>query len=159
MTSATLSTLLPARGEPRISARVGQRKHTGTLVAPRVLLEMTLTSLAGGGTVRMTAKVFTKLLYLARSQGWGLERLPEGWPNSSWETEIILQETDPYRETLVSKVDAHGLSEALTKLATMEGAALDFELRTAMYQFIHILGRSAFLATEQGKGDMVMFAR
>jgi len=120
---------------------------------------MTLTSLAGGATVRMTAKVFTKLLYLARLQGWRPERLPEGWPNSSWQTEIILQETDQYREGLVSKVDANGLSEALTKLASVEGTEVEFELRTAMYQFVDILGRSAFLATEQSTGDTVMFAR
>jgi hypothetical protein len=107
----------------------------------------------------MTAKMFSKLLYLARLQGWRPERLPEGWPNSSWHTEVILQETGKYREGLVSKIDARGLSEALNKLATIEGTAVEPELYLAISEFINLLGKSAFLATEKSTGDTVMFAR
>jgi hypothetical protein len=120
---------------------------------------MKLTSLSGGETVRMTAKVFSKLLYLARLQGWKAERLPEGWPDSSWHTELVLKETSGYREGLVSKIDATGLREALTRVATIEGRAVDPELHLAISQFIEILGKSAFLATEQSTGDTVMFTR
>lgn len=120
---------------------------------------MQLTSLAGKESVRMTAKTFSKLLYLARLQGWKPERLPVDWPSTSWNTEIVLQETCDYRKGLVSKYDARGLTEALNKLMTIEGTAVDPELYCAISRFVEVLGQSAFLATEKETGDTVLFTR
>ena len=122
-------------------------------------MSMRLTSLSGGATIRMSAKVFAKLLYLARLQGWDAERLPEGWPECSWHTEVVLKETSKYREGLVSRIDARGLHKALTRVATVEGKALEPDLYSAISQFTELLGKSAFLATEQSTGDTVMFSR
>jgi hypothetical protein len=96
---------------------------------------------------------------LARRQGWKPNRLPDDWPRSTWNTEVVLQETAPYREGLVSKCDARGLTDALNKLAEIEGIAADPELHSAINQVITVLGKSAFLATEQKTGDTVLFTR
>ena len=120
---------------------------------------MQLTSLAGNRTVRMTSKTFSKLLYLARLQGWHPERLPTNWPSTSWNTEIVLQETSDYRKGVVSRYDARGLNEALRKFLTIEGTAVDPELYYAVSSFVDTLGKSAFLATEQETGDTVLFTR
>jgi hypothetical protein len=85
--------------------------------------------------------------------------MPENWPSTSWNTEIIVQDTGEYRDGLVSKVDARGLSEALSRVMRNEGAALGVEVYSAMSKFIIFLGESAFLATEQVTGRVAMFAR
>jgi hypothetical protein len=122
-------------------------------------MALKLESVASKQSVRMRAKTFCKLLYLARKQGWNPDRLPSDWPRSNWNTEVILQETEPYRDGLVSKCDARGLTDALTKLVAIEGIAVDPELHAAITQVITVLGKSAFLATEQKTGDTVLFAR
>ena len=121
---------------------------------------MKLTSLhAGMVSVRMNAKVFTRCLYLARRNGWRPQRPLEAWPCQSWNTEVVMQQTSQYRESLVSSIDARGMKEALERVADLEGSAADPELHLAIAQFIELLGNSAFLATEQTTGDTVMFAR
>lgn len=151
-----------ARGVCRRRLRLGDGSGSagpGTVIADCVVMTMRLTSLASKQTVQMTAKTFTKLLYMARLQGWKPERLPENWPSTSWNTEVILRETDLYRQGLVSKVDARGLGDALQRLAEIEGVAADPELHQGILQFNTVLGSSAFLATERTSGDTVMFTR
>jgi len=109
---------------------------------------MVLTSLASKQTVRLTPRTFGKLLYMARLQGWKPERLPENWPSTSWDTEVVLPDLGPYRQGLVSKNDARGLAGALNKLVTLEGVTLNRDLHSAATQFIAILGKSAFTVKE-----------
>jgi len=109
---------------------------------------MVLTSLASKQAVRLSPKLFAKLLYMARLQGWKPERMPENWPLTSWDTAVVLPDLGPYRQGLVSKNDARGLAGALNKLVAIEGATFQKELYSAATQIITLLGRSAFTVSE-----------
>lgn len=122
-------------------------------------MSINLKSLTGGRTYQMTGRMFAKLLSLARLEGWRPERLPPNWASSSSDTEIILQEMQEFGEGLVSKVDARGLSEALSRVAKNGGAALGPELCLAILDFNNLFGGSGFIVTEAESGDTVFFKR
>ena len=122
-------------------------------------VNMKLKSLAGGRTLQMTARTFSNLLSLARLEGWRPARLPEKWPTPSSDTEFILQELSEIHDGLVSKADARGLSEALSRVAKNAGGTLGAELSLAITDFNTLLGRSGFLVMEKESGDTVMFTR
>jgi len=111
-------------------------------------MAMVLMSLASKQTVSLTSKTFAKLLYMARLQGWQPERMPENWPSTSWDTEVVLPGVEPYCKGLVSKNDARGLARALNKLITVEGVAFSRELYSAATEFVTVLGRSAFTVSQ-----------
>ena len=109
--------------------------------------------------MRMSAALFSKMLYFARLHGWQPERMPVDWPSTSWNTEIILRETTDYRKGLVSRVDARGLHDALSRVASVEGTCIEPSVYLAISQFLEHFGESAFLATEQSTEDTMMFVR
>ena len=65
--------------------------------------------------MQMSAKTFSELLSLARSEGWNPRGFPEDWCSTSADTEVIVRKLDAHCDGLVSDADAHGLSEALEK--------------------------------------------
>jgi hypothetical protein len=103
--------------------------------------------------------MFSEMLALARAEGWTPERLPENWPSTSSDTELILREIDRHSEGLVSKADARGLKDALRKALKRGAAVIGPEMCLAILDFNNVLEEGGFMVTEMDTGDTVFFER
>jgi hypothetical protein len=71
----------------------------------------------------------------------------------------MLQEVDPHTRGLVSRLEAEGFTEALTRVAKSGGATLGADLYLVILDVIRLFGRSGFTVTELASGDTVIFRR
>lgn len=121
-------------------------------------MSQTITPSSDNQTAHMTAKTFSKLLYLARWKGWKPRQFPESWPLCAWSTTLVLESTHTPKHALVSKWDAQLLRRTLQQLLKEEAAPVDHELYSAIQQLTPLLGVQALRVKDQHTGRAIHFA-
>jgi len=109
-----------------------------------------LVSTADKRIVKMAAKAFGRALHLAHSQGWQPEQAPAEWPQTEWETVIILPHLGAYLPGIVSDEDAERLNQALQKVYRSKDSVCDQELYAALGTLLGV--------TAQGEFDVHFYA-
>ena len=122
-------------------------------------MSIKLTASDGGLAIHMPAKTFADLLALARSEGWSPERLPGDWPDVSADTEVLVREIDEHSQGLVSRADAHGLTEALVLALKKGPGVIGPEMCMAILDFKNVIKERGFTVTKLQTGDTVFFHR
>ena len=112
-----------------------------------------LLSEINGRSYRMTPKNFGKLLHMARLEGWQPERVSSEWPCETWETEIILPHLGPYMLGRVSRADAEGLKQALTRALATGVVAIDGTVQFAASTLLQVARAGAFRVRLRASGE------
>ena len=113
------------------------------LSAARMTIE--LVSNATGKALHLSAKAFSRLLHVAKQNGWDPERTPQDWPEASWDTEIFLPYVDCYIPGQISRSEARSLKGALIKASGTGQFAFDGSLRLASEVLLQVARQGAFL--------------
>lgn len=103
-----------------------------------------LVSTADKRIVKMAAKAFGHVLHVAHLQGWQPEQASDEWPQTKWETVIILPHLGAYLPGIVSDGDAERLNQALLKVRPSADSISDQELNAALNTVMSVAAQGEF---------------
>ena len=126
------------------------------LNAARMTIE--LVSKTTGKALCLSAKAFSKLLHVAKQNGWQPERSPQDWPEASWDTEVFLPYVDCYIPGLISATEAQSLKCALIKASGTGQFAFDGSLRLASEILLQVARQGAFRVRQKEAEPVLQFA-
>ena len=110
-----------------------------------ITMTIELVSQATGKAFHLSARVFGKLLHVARQNGWESGRAPEDWPEANWDTQVLLPYVDCYIPGMFSATEAKSLKGALIKASATGMFAVDGSLKLASEILLQFARQGAFL--------------
>ena len=117
------------------------------LSAARMTFE--LVSRATGKTFYLSARAFSKLLHIAKQNGWETEMALQEWPEDNWDTQSLNHYASCYISGQISTTEARSLKGALIKASATGQFAFDGSLRLASEVLLQVARQGAFLVRQK----------